>query len=37
MWVVRSLSRVISASKVDASGWERRECGSQCSLERDAL
>jgi len=34
---VKILSSVISANTVDVSGWGRRERGSLCSLERDAL
>jgi len=29
---MKSLSSVVSANRVDASGWDRGECGSQCSL-----
>jgi len=27
-----SLSSMVSASRVDASGWEGEECGSQCNF-----
>ena len=37
MWVVKSLSRVVSANRVDASGCDRGACGSQCSLDRRFL
>jgi len=30
--VVKSLSSVVSASMVNASGWEGGECGSHCSF-----
>ena len=36
VWALNSLSSVVSAITVVASGWEGGECGSQCSLERDA-
>jgi hypothetical protein len=26
-----SLSNLVSACRVDANGWEGRECGSQCN------
>jgi ribosomal protein L36 len=32
MWVVKSLSRVVSASRVDACVWEGEEYGSHCSF-----
>jgi len=35
VWAVKILSSVISANGVDASGWERREHGSLCSLGWD--
>jgi hypothetical protein len=34
---VKSLSNVVSANRVDASGWDGGECGGQCSLDREAL
>jgi len=38
VWVVKSLSRVVSASRVDACVWERQECGSHCSFgERHSM
>ena len=36
VWVVKSLSSMVSANRVDASGWDGGECGNQRSLERDA-
>jgi hypothetical protein len=35
--MIKSLSSVVSASRVDASVWDGEECVSQCSLEKDAL
>ena len=32
VWALKSLSSMVSASRVDASGWEGGECGSQCSF-----
>jgi hypothetical protein len=37
VWAVESLSSVVSANRVDASGWDGGECGSQCNLDRDTL
>jgi len=34
--MMKSLSSVMSAGRVDASVWDGEECVSQCSLERDA-
>jgi hypothetical protein len=33
---VKNLSSVVSANRVDASGWDGGEGGGQCSLEIDA-
>jgi len=33
VWAVKILSSMVSASMVDASGWEGVECGTWCSLE----
>ena len=30
---MESLSSVVSASRVDTSGWDGGQCGSKCSLE----
>ena len=34
---MKSLSSVVSANRVVASGWDGGHGGSQCNLERDAL
>jgi len=30
VWAVKILISVVSATRFDASGWEGRDCGSQC-------
>ena len=34
---MKSLSSVVSANRVGASGWDEGHSGSQYNLERDAL
>jgi hypothetical protein len=32
VWSVKRLSRLVPTNRVDTSGWEGGECGSQCSF-----